>query len=328
MPVVGDWLGDGTSLPGLVRAGQWFYATSIVNPYTQWSFRFGWPDDAPLVVDHDGDGVQTPGGRACNAAYRSGKDVVIMTDLNRATASLTPSQGGGVLPRRFELFDQLLGLFPPGAVVDLGAGHGMFSLRAAQAGWSVTAVDARPDRFPRDSSVKWLTQDVRKVDLGPYDVIACLGLFYHLTPKDQVSLLRRAAGKPIIIDTHVANEQNTHRLSERVTVDGYEGSWYREPGELTSSWGNRRSFWPTPESLYRMLKHCGYPVIMATQPWVKADRTFFLALPPGYVSSRPGRFKVIRKVEKPARTLAHYARHLAGRAKRRLARAVNARSAV
>jgi hypothetical protein len=58
--VVGDWLGDGTSLPGLVRAGQWFYATSIVNPYTQWSFRFGWPDDAPLVVDHDGDGVQTP----------------------------------------------------------------------------------------------------------------------------------------------------------------------------------------------------------------------------------------------------------------------------
>jgi hypothetical protein len=170
----------------------------------------------------------------------------------------------------------------------------------------------------------WLTQDVRKIDLSAFDVIACLGLFYHLTPEDQVSLLRRAAGTPIIIDTHVDNGQSTHSLSERVTVDGYEGSWYREPGEVTSSWGNRRSFWPTPESLYLMLDHCGYPVVMAAQPWVKPDRTFFLALPPGYIPSRPGRITVIREVEKQARAFARKTRRLAGRAKRRLVRASHA----
>ena len=246
-----------------------------------------------------------------------------MTDVEGPTAALAPAQGSGVLPRRFQLFDQLLGLFPPGALVDLGAGHGMFSLRAARVGWAVTAVDARPDRFPRDSSVEWLTQDVRDVDMSRYDVIGCLGLLYHLTPQDQLSLLRRAAGKPIIIDTHVDNGKNTHPLSERVTVDGYEGSWYREPGELTSSWRNRRSFWPTPESLYRMLDDCGYPVVLAAEPWVKPDRTFFLALPPGYVPTRH-RTTARRQVEEQARMMARRVRRVAGRVKRHAARVVRA----
>jgi hypothetical protein len=200
----------------------------------------------------------------------------------------TPPESAGVMPRRLQLFDHLVGLFPPGTLIDLGAGHGMFSLRAAQAGWTVTAIDARPDRFPHDSTVNWVTDDVRQIDLSGYDLIACLGLLYHLTPQDQVSLLRRASGTPIVIDTHVANGKTTHPLSEPVVVGGYEGSWYREPGELTSSWGNERSFWPTPESLYRLLGDCGYPVVVAAQPWVKPDRTFFLALPAGYKQSKSG----------------------------------------
>ena len=233
-------------------------------------------------------------------------------------------QGGGVLPRRFEIFDQMLALFPGGRLIDLGAGHGMFAQRAAKAGWVVTAVDARPDRFPKDSSVKWLTQDVRLVDLSPYDVIACLGLFYHLTPEDQVSLLRRAGGKPIIIDTHVDNGLSTHPLSERMVVHGYEGSWYREPGELTSSWGNRHSFWPTPESLYQMLRECGYPVVVSAQPWVKPDRTFFLALPANFVPSRPGLgFTVTHAAERGTRQVVRRARRVARRVKRALARARN-----
>jgi hypothetical protein len=228
-------------------------------------------------------------------------------------------QGGGVLPRRFEVFDQMLALFPRGRLVDLGAGHGMFSQRAAEAGWDVTAVDARPDRFPKDSSVTWLTEDVRQVDLNGYDVIACLGLFYHLTPADQVALLRRAAGRPIIIDTHVDNGLNTHSLSERIVIDGYEGSWYREPGELTSSWGNERSFWPTPASLYRMLSDCGYPVVVSAQPWVKPDRTFFLALPANFVPARPGLGSTIaRAAERGSRRAVHQARRLARRVKRSL----------
>jgi SAM-dependent methyltransferase len=204
-----------------------------------------------------------------------------MTDPNLKAPWPRPMS---IMSRRYQLFDQLLGLFPTGRLVDLGAGHGAFSVRAAEAGWVVTAVDARPDRFPEHPAVRWKVADVRHVDLSGFDVIACLGLFYHLAPEDQLSLLRRASGTPMIIDTHVDNGLSTHRLSKRELVGDYEGSWYREPGVLTSSWGNPRSFWPTPDSFHRILDDCGYPVVLTAEPWVKPDRTFFLALPGGYAA--------------------------------------------
>ncbi|HZI98697.1 MAG TPA: class I SAM-dependent methyltransferase [Actinomycetales bacterium] len=236
---------------------------------------------------------------------------------------MTTATAIGVLPRRFELFDQMLRVFPPGHLADIGAGPGMFSFRAAQAGWKVTAIDARSDRFPaHKSGIEWVTGDVRKVPLGGYDVIACLGLFYHLTPEDQVSLLKRCAGTPIILDTHVDSGESTHPLSERVKVGRYHGSWYREPGETTSSLGNEQSFWPTPDSLYQMLRDCGYPVVLAAQPWVKPDRTFFLALPEGYDLGRAPWTPIPARdeVEVLARTVWRRGRRLAGRVKRRTTR--------
>jgi hypothetical protein len=210
-----------------------------------------------------------------------------MTELPQQTPT-GGSPNRGVMPRRLEIFHQMLRLWRPGRLVDLGAGHGAFSQAAAAAGWSVTAIDARPDRFPDDPSVRWITQDVRQAELTGYDLIACLGLFYHLTPHDQISLLRRAQGVPIIVDTHVDNGLSSHPLSKRERVGDYKGSWYREPGELTSSWGNDRSFWPTPDSLTAMFAAYGYPVVLAAQPWLKPDRTFFLALPSGYATYRAG----------------------------------------
>ena len=101
----------------------------------------------------------------------------------------------------------MLGWFTPGRLVDLGAGHGAFSIRAADAGWDVTAVDARTTRFPDDARIQWIHQDVRETSLQGYDLIVNLGLFYHLTLDDQLSLLDRAAGTPMILDTHVATER-------------------------------------------------------------------------------------------------------------------------
>lgn len=172
----------------------------------------------------------------------------------------------------------MLGLLPVGTLVDLGTGHGAFAQRAAGQGWQVTGVDARDDRLPDDPSVNWVIADVREVDLAPFDVIACLGLFYHLTIDDQLELLRRAAGRPLILDTHVDNGASGHPLSPRERVGPHEGSWYREPGRTTSSWGNPRSFWHTPASLHALLGSCGYPVVLEANPYVVPDRTFFLAL--------------------------------------------------
>jgi SAM-dependent methyltransferase len=174
----------------------------------------------------------------------------------------------------------LLRLFPVGAVVDLGTGHGKFARIAANAGWDVTAVDARAERWPADPRVHWVRADVRDVDLEPYDLVLCLGIFYHLTVDDQLALLRRAHPRPIIIDTHLDHGEHEHDLSERVTLHGgFDGRYYREPGAMTSSWKNERSFWPTLASFHRMLGDSGYSNTLTLEPWFTPDRTFFVALP-------------------------------------------------
>ncbi len=183
---------------------------------------------------------------------------------------------------RYQHFDAMLGLFAPGRVVDLGAGHGEFAKRAAAAGWDTTAVDARTERFDTDhDSVTWVQQDVREFDVSGFDLVLCLGLFYHLTVEDQVALLDRIS-VPLILDTHVATPDPTHPLSPPTEAGGYqgryydEGNWARRP---TASWNNAQSFWPRRGELYRMLREHGFPTVLAAQPWVTRDRTFFLCLP-------------------------------------------------
>ncbi len=124
----------------------------------------------------------------------------------------------------------------------------------------------------------WVEADVRDVDLTGYDVVACLGLFYHLTVEDQVDLLARCQGSPLIIDTHLANGLSNDPLTAEVEQQGYTGRLYHEGMGLRSSWGNPQSFWPTPDSFHRMLGQAGYDIVLAVEPWYLPDRTFFLAL--------------------------------------------------
>jgi len=199
-----------------------------------------------------------------------------------ATAGSVARLDSGIGERRFAAFDAALGLFTAGRVVDLGAGHGLLSLRAADAGWQVTAVDARTERFPTDERVTWVHEDMRSHDLSGYDLILCLGLFYHLTLADQLDLLTRAAGTPILIDTHVdvGIDYPDDRLAGSAEQDGYRGRLYGEHLESPlASWVNEASFWPDLDSFYRMLADHGYPVTLALEPWYQPDRTFFLALP-------------------------------------------------
>ena len=180
---------------------------------------------------------------------------------------------------RIKIFARLLKLFPTGRLVDLGAGHGKFSMVAADAGWEVTAVDARTDRNVPAPGVTWVEGDVRDLDLEGYDLVACLGLFYHLTAEDQIDLLARCARTPLIVDTHLANGLSTHPLSEEMERQGYKGRLYAEGTGLLSSWRNPQSFWPTPGSFHKMLAQAGYNLVLAVEPWYLPDRTFFLALP-------------------------------------------------
>jgi hypothetical protein len=220
--------------------------------------------------------------------------------------------------RRLALFDQTLGFFPPGHLVDLGAGHGRFARWAATQGWRVTAVDARTVRFPRDRfGVSWVQSDVRDVDLSRFDVVACLGLFYHLSLDDQIDLLQRCTA-PLILDTHVGAGEHAHPVSAVVDAGAYRGVWFREGDFATSSFGNPESFWPTPESLYEMLHDCGFPLVLTATPWHRTDRTFFVALPQGY-RPRWGAWQLVQSRARRAAVAAYSdLRTAAGAAKRRV----------
>ena len=179
--------------------------------------------------------------------------------------------------RRLALFRTLLRLFSPGRLVDLGCGHGRFAQEAVERGWEVTAVDARSERWPDDPRISWVQADVRDFSLVGFELICCLGLLYHLTLDDQRQLLHRCGGAPIMIDTHLDNGQSTDPLSDRVTVQGFEGRWYQElnhPAALLSSWGNDRSFWPTPEAFRSMLLEAGYGYVLEAEPAVLPGPSF------------------------------------------------------
>ena len=215
---------------------------------------------------------------------------------------------------RFRIFDTMLGWFSPGHLVDLGAGHGLYSIRAADAGWKVTAIDARTVRFPEDPRITWLHEDVRNTSLEGYDLIVNLGLFYHLTLDDQLFLLDRAAGTPMILDTHVATKQpKGYGLSEPVRQRGYSGRLYSEANKQdrpTASWGNLDSFWPTPAALRRMLEERDWDVYTLT-PYYLPTRTFFLCQPRG-LPARTRASEPKTAAKQPA-SMAHRLRRKAGR---------------
>jgi 2-polyprenyl-3-methyl-5-hydroxy-6-metoxy-1,4-benzoquinol methylase len=169
------------------------------------------------------------------------------------------------------IFASIIAPLRPGRIVDLGAGHGEFSLIARNLGWEVTAVDARTTRMPTgEEGINWVKADVREFPVEGYNCIAMLGLLYHLELDDQLALLRRCAGILTIVDTRVSR-QPTHR--ER----GYDGQTFVERlEEPTASWGNRTSFWPTEESLTRMLAHSGYQTILKQATPYEEDRLFWV----------------------------------------------------
>lgn len=178
---------------------------------------------------------------------------------------------------RIAIFEGLLSQLPPGRLLDLGTGHGAFALTASELGWAVTAVDARTERMPVAPGVEWVEADIRSFPVEGYDVIAILGLLYHLELKDQVAILESCSHSLTLIDTHVSLRPTTF-------ANGYFGHYFEEKLEdARASWGNPTSFWPSEESLFRMIAAGGFSSILSVSPSpVAADRTFYVAVPKSF----------------------------------------------
>ena len=63
IPVCGDWDGNGTDTPGIVRNGTWYLSQQPGQPVRRRdASRFGdAAGDIPVVGDWNGDGIDTPG---------------------------------------------------------------------------------------------------------------------------------------------------------------------------------------------------------------------------------------------------------------------------
>ncbi|WP_262692820.1 class I SAM-dependent methyltransferase [Kordiimonas aestuarii] len=193
---------------------------------------------------------------------------------------------------RIKIFVHLMRTFFPSPMhlADLGAGHCSFSRWASRLGHEVTAFDARTVRKPDDTelgTIRFVHADVRDVDLAPFNLILVLGLFYHLTLQDQISLLKkcRAAG-PVILDTQVhvpsafpGNSTLEPWQAALLQEQGYEGVLYPEKDNPMASVGNATSFIHTPESLERLVAESGYAHMTFVKPMYQTHlgaRSFYL----------------------------------------------------
>jgi hypothetical protein len=174
------------------------------------------------------------------------------------------------LSYRLRVFDLVLReiIGPAGgrSFVDLGAGPLLFAQRARNAGFRVTAVDARPPWTGRvPAGIRTVQADVREFDLAGYEVVGIVGLLYHLRLTEQLDLLQRCAGRPTIVDTEVFCPEvvaSLHAASPRLRPvgadQGYDGAILVETGDVWSSYGNANSFWPTEASLLAMFARGGW----------------------------------------------------------------------
>lgn len=174
-------------------------------------------------------------------------------------------------------------------LADLGAGPCVFARYATQAGYRVTAVDGRTDRLPDElpSAIEFVQSDVRDFALTGFDVVAMLGLLYHLTLDEQLALLRRAAGSTVIVDTqlHDPDDPAVESLDwARQTVhtdEGYSGVLFPDGATPVSSLRQQQSFWHTEPSLLQLFGAAGFSTVSPIEPAYASKygpRKFYVAI--------------------------------------------------
>ena len=160
-------------------------------------------------------------------------------------------------------------------ILDLGAYEGGLSVELALGGAEVVAVEARHPhvaklRFAagalgleRLTAVEGDVRDLPDLVVGPFDVVLCLGVLYHLDHPDVFRLVRAVADLAesfAVFETQVS----LSRAREVTNGDG-RAYWGRDHAEDPLSpgaaVGTTRSFWLTRPSLLRALGSVGFTSI-------------------------------------------------------------------
>ena len=176
-------------------------------------------------------------------------------------------------------------------IVDIGCLEGGYATEFARLGLKSLGIDIRPSNIDNANYVKSRVNlpDLRfEVDNawnivahGPFDVIFCTGLYYHIEDaRRYMAELSKACRKILVLETHFAPERDDdpaiaiYRLSPMTEHEGMPGRWFIEHDldagadydELNAlkwaSWENKRSFWPTKGALLAIIREAGFDMVL------------------------------------------------------------------
>ena len=188
--------------------------------------------------------------------------------ITSPTATTSPLTQEGLIRRRFERRLRLLQIpedLTGWTVLDIGAWHGFFSFECERRGADrVMAVDRFAwDKFGMDefldakarlgSRVEHRHLDVHELDpdeIGQFDLVLLLGVFYHLrNPLQALERIRRVTKRLLICETHVLLPFIHERYPLVPFFPGDENA-EEKPYEMCAM--------PTIEALRQMLKSVGF----------------------------------------------------------------------
>ncbi|MGD1936557.1 MAG: class I SAM-dependent methyltransferase [Cyanophyceae cyanobacterium] len=177
-------------------------------------------------------------------------------------------------------------------VLDLACLEGMYGLELARQGASVVGIEGREAnlakaRFVRDvwglNNIEFFQDDVRNLSsekYGTFDVVFCLGIYYHLDAPDVFKFMDQVASvctRLAIVDTHVSftAEEQHHYNGLEIWGRNYhefdaEMSQQEREKILWASLDNPKSFWLTRPSLFNLMGQVGFTsVYECHQPLVQ-----------------------------------------------------------
>ena len=227
-----------------------------------------------------------------------------------------PGQNPFGLDQRVQMiFRNIAGAYPQHIrrrihIADLGPLEGGHAVELSRMGFSVTLIEAREENV---NKLNWLkhTQylenfrvvhdDVKNLrNYGPFDVVLCAGLLYHLdTPVACISDMSSVCKDKLIISTHYSQRKDAmydnfpflnkikraigkrfpsvfakhhYGLSDLQCNEGRPGRWLTEYNSegikdklLASAWSNSRSFWLTKEALINAIEEEDFKVKLANE---------------------------------------------------------------
>lgn len=170
------------------------------------------------------------------------------------------------------------------SVADLGCLEGQFGLEFAMHGSRVSAIEFREPNIEKAKfaqsvlgldNIHFYRDDIRNFTpekYGEFDVVLCLGVFYHLDSPDIFTLMEnlfRSCRDLLILDTHISlqpQETFTYKGEKYYGEYHKEGkAWVKETDSLEGLWSsvkNQRSVWLTFDSLQLLLKKVGFTLVL------------------------------------------------------------------